>query len=341
MRVGMDVGRSGVKAETDTVRLLALPVLARLPEDPEWRDRGGLDRLVQTNGIAYLESWCLGYNAEDWLVGERVETLGLPGQYGMTVTKADPSTRLLILAALSALGANDRVEVCVGLPLHQFEREGQALRNLLRGEHTVRGAGHEHALTLLGVVVPEGLGLWARAVIPEGHPPDPHLVRQPTVVLDFGHRTIQVGVFSGLRLYPRPYVSAHGAYEIWEAALMEALEGPGQTLYESPQRAVLLARLLREEQILVRGQQVTLDRLRPLLRAQAERIWPRVREEIRRTLEQIPYERVVAGGGGVHLFGELLRDFFGEGLVVLEDRFAQAEGYRLFLEHRAFFRGVA
>ena len=170
---------------------------------------------------------------------------------------------------------------------------------------------------------------------------NPNLVRQPTVVLDFGHRTIQVGVFSGLRLYPRPYVSAHGAYEIWEAALMDALEGPGQTLYESPQRAVLLARLLREEQLLVRGQQVTLDRLRPLLRAQAERIWPRVREEIRRTLEQIPYERVVAGGGGVHLFGELLRDFFGEGLVVLEDRFAQAEGYRLFLEHRAFFRGVA
>ena len=35
------------------------------------------------------------------------------------------------------------------------------------------------------------------------------------------------------------------------------------------------------------------------------------------------------------------RTFFGEGLVVLEDRFAQAEGYRLFLEHRAFFRGVA
>lgn len=162
------------------------------------------------------------------------------------------------------------------------------------------------------------------------------------MVLDFGHRTIQVGVFSGLRLYPRPYVSAHGAYEIWETALVEALEGPGQTVYESPQRAAMLARLLREEQILVRGQQVTLDMLRPLLRAQAQRrIWPRVREEIRRTLEQIPYERVVAGGGGVHLFGELLREFFGEGLVVLEDQYAQAEGYRLFLEHRSFFRSVA
>ena len=202
-------------------------------------------------------------------------------------------------------------------------------------------AGQERALTLLGLVVPKGLGLWARAVTPDGQLPDRALARKSIVVLDFGHRTIQMGVLSGLRLYPRPYVSAHGAYEIWEAVLMEALEGPGQTVYESPQRAAMLARLLREEQILVRGQQVTLEMLRPQLRAQAERIWPRVREEIRRTLEQIPYERVVVGGGGVHLFGELLREFFGEGLVMLEDRFARAEGYRLFLEHRSCFRSVA
>ncbi len=341
MRVGMDIGRSGVKAETGTVRLLALPVVARLPEDPEWWERAGLDRVVRTNGMAYLESWHLGYNEDDWLVGEQVEALGLPGQYVMTVTKADPNTRLLILAALTALGASDRAEVCVGLPLHHFEREGHALHTLLRGEHNVRVAGQQRTLTLLGLVVPEGLGLWVRAVTPEGELPDGTLVRQPTVVLDFGHRTIQMGVFSGLRLYPRPYVSAHGSYEVWEAALMEALEGPGQTVYESPQRAAMLARLLREEQILVRGQQVTMDMLRPQLQAQAERIWPRIREEIRRTLEQIPYERVVAGGGGVHLFGELLREFFGDGLVVLEDRFAQAEGYRLFLEHRSFFRSVA
>lgn len=46
-------------------------------------------------------------------------------------------------------------------------------------------------------------------------------------------------------------------------------------------------------------------------------------------------------GSGVHLFGELLREFFGDGMVVLEDHFAQAEGHRLFLDHRSFFTSVA
>lgn len=88
----------------------------------------------------------------------------------------------------------------------------------------------------------------------------------------------------------------------------------------------MMARLLREGEIQVRGQRVTVEMLRPGLKKEADRIWPRVRGEILRTLEQIPYERAVAGGGGVHLFGDLLREFFGEGIVVLEDRFAQAEG---------------
>lgn len=121
----------------------------------------------------------------------------------------------------------------------------------------------------------------------------------------------------------------------------ELLEGPGQTVYESPLRAAMLARLLRDAEIQVRGQRVTVEMLRPRLKTQAERLWPRVREEILRTLEQIPYERVVAGGGGVHLFGDLLRDLFGDGMVMLQDRFAQAEGYRLFLDHRSFFASVA
>lgn len=105
------------------------------------------------------------------------------------------------------------------------------------------------------------------------------------------------------------------------------LEGPGQTVYESPQLAAMMAWLLREGEIQVRGQRVTLEMLGPRLKRQAERIWPRVREEILRTLEQIPYERVVAGGGGVHLFGDLLRELFSDGMVMLEDRFAQAEGH--------------
>jgi hypothetical protein len=83
----------------------------------------------------------------------------------------------------------------------------------------------------------------------------------------------------------------------------------------------------------VRDRRITLEGVQPLLTGEAERIWPRVKEEISRVLEGVPFERVVAGGGGVHVYGPLLREFFQDNLVILEDRFAQAEGCRLFLEH--------
>jgi hypothetical protein len=61
-----------------------------------------------------------------------------------------------------------------------------------------------------------------------------------------------------------------------------------------------------------------------------------------KALEQVPYERVVVGGGGATLFADLVMEYFGESKVaIMGDRFAQAEGYRLFLEHREVLRNLA
>jgi hypothetical protein len=315
--------------------------MVQIPKDVQWRERSSLDRLVKSDGLLYLESWPIGYRGEEWLVGERAERLGLLSQHVMTVAKADAATRLLVLAALTALEAPDVVDVCVGLPLHGYEEQGVVLQSLLRGEHRVVAGGRERSLQLKGTVVPEGLGLWVRSLSREGDGVDPNLAGVPTAVLDFGHRTIQMAVFTGLQMYPRPYVSAHGVYELWEEALIEQLEGPGQTVFESPQRAVMMTRLLQAGVVSVGGKAVTLEMVRPRLKLAAGRLWTRIAEEVRRTLEQIPYERVVAGGGGVHLFIDQLTEMFGDSVVILRDRFAQAEGYRLFLEHRAALREQA
>ena len=334
MRIGCDIGRSGIKASTLTERLLGLPVIAELPGDQDLRCRGTADRISRSNGALHLEAWRMGYDGREWLVGERVEALGLPGRYAMTVSKADASTRLMILAAVTALSEVNTVEVCVGLPHHQFDEEGQVMRDLLRGEHAVRVQGKERRVKLLGVVVPEGIGIWVRSLFPEGaSEPDRRLIPQMTVVLDFGHRTIQCCIFASLRVVQNPYVSAHGACEVWEGALMKLLEGRGGTVYESPQRAAMMTRLLRDGVLTARDRRITLEGVQPLLIGEAERIWPRVKEEIRRVLEGVPFERVVAGGGGVHIYGPFLREFFQENLIILEDRFAQADGCRLFLEH--------
>jgi hypothetical protein len=308
--------------------------MARLPQHEEWKAVSSLDRCrVDGDGLRYLESWRLAYDGEEWLIGERAERLGLPAMHVMTVGKADASTRLLVLAALSALDCGTMADICVGVPLHGYWRERERLRDLMKGEHRVVAGGRDRTFLLRGTVAPEGLGIWLAAAW-QGTDLDEQLLRAPTVVLDFGHRTVQVAVFTGLRVHPTFYVSGHGVYEVWEAALVEALEGPDQTVYESPQRAVMMTRLLREGRVSVRGAEITLQQLAPRLAAHAERLWPRLKAEILRTLVGIPYERVVAGGGGVHVYWDQVRELFEGKAVLLADRFAQAEGYRLFLEHR-------
>lgn len=343
MKLGLDIGRSGIKAVTEKgERLFGLPIIARLPANPEWRELSTLDRLERHDGLLRLDSWQLSYEGEEWLIGERVERLGLSGRYEMTVAKATPATRLLVLAAVSALGAPPLTDLCVGVPLHSHEEQGPALQRLLKGEHRVASGGRERSMILKGLVVPEGLGLWMRAATPDGVTLDRSLLQIPTAVVDLGHRTIQLAVWSGLRIYPQSFVSAHGVYEVWEAALREEFEGPGQTVYESPQRAMFMTRLLQDGELSLRGHTVTLETLRPRLMVHARAAWGRIRSELTRALEQVPYERVVVGGGGVHLFADLLVDFFGESkVVVMADRFAQAEGYRLFLEHREVLKELA
>lgn len=333
--VGLDIGRSAIKAAANGVRLFGLPILARPPEDERWRRAAALDRLVDRDGVRHLESLLVTVDGEEWLVGEYGERVGLPAIHVMTVDKADETTRVLVLAALAALEASIACRLCVGLPLHGYLRQGAVLTELLRGEHRIEVGSRSRIFLLKGTVVPEGLGLWARSAARDGGGLDEELLRLPTVILDVGHRTVQVSAFQGPRLMAQPYVSAHGIYEVWEAALVEAFEGPGGTVFESPQRAVLMSEMLRDGELSVRGTRMTLEEFRPyLLRGASER-WGRLRAEIGRALAGVQYKRAVAGGGGVTLFSGLLREVFGDELVVLDDRFAQAEGYRLIAEHEA------
>jgi len=339
----MDIGRSGIKAVAEhKQRLFGLPTIAKLPINQEWQGLSDLNRIERKDGLLHLDSWRLGYEGEEWLIGERAERLGLSACHEMTVAKATPATRLLVLAAVSALGAPPFTELCVGVPLHNHEEQGQLLQRLLKGEHRVNSGGREQHLMLKGVVVPEGLGLWLRAATPDGVTLDQSLMQVPTAVVDLGHRTIQLAVWSGLRIYPQSFVSAHGVYEVWEAALKEAFEGPGQTVYESPQRAMFMTRLIRDGELSLRGRTVTLEAMKPMLALHVKAAWGRIRRELDKALEQVPYERVVVGGGGATLFADVLMEYFGESkVVIMEDRFAQAEGYRLFLEHRDMLRELA
>lgn len=339
--IGMDIGRSGIKAVTNGIRLFGLPMIAKLPTDTEWRDRGAIDRVVKRDGALCLDSLQVGYDGAEWLIGGHGEDLGLSPVHAMSVEKADTATRLLVLAALAAMEVSTVSHVCIGIPHHGFARQGPELLSLLRGEHQVTLRDGPRTFILKGLVVPEGVGLWLSAALTPDGLPEIDALQLPTAVLDFGHRTIQVAVFQGLRTAGIPYLSVHGIYEVWKAALVEAFEGRGQTVFDSPQRALTMTELLQDGLVTIRGKRVTLDEVRPRLLVHAAARWPRIKSEIDRALEGARIKRVVAGGGGATLFERQLRDTFGEMLVLLPDRFAQAEGYRALLEHHALIKQVA
>ena len=256
MKIGVDVGRSSGKATIDQQRLLGLPVVCALPQGED--DQSLASRaLNRCNGTVHLESWVLRYQDQRWVMGERVEALGLPGQYAMTVRKADPMTRLLILGTLTALTTDDAIEGCVPLPVPRVRQEGAAMAARLQGEHRVGVGGQERRIRLAGVMAFEGLGLWMKSVVtdPAG-PPDPALVAQRTVVLDFGNRTVHTGLVCNGTVQRRPSGSTHGSSEVWESAIMQVAEGRGGTVDASLHRAALVAAMLRSGAITGRGKRL-------------------------------------------------------------------------------------
>jgi len=329
MILGIDVGRSGLKAVGESRRLFLLPVFSRvrrLPPQPR--------RVVDDGRLLRLKLLHLRYEGEDWLLGEEAEIPGGGAFYRMDLLKTDAYTRLLVLAGATQLTAAPRVEVCVGVPVAFYDQHAPLLRTLLDQVHTVTIGRETRELELHGVVVPEGLGLLVAASALQGAP-DLTFFAEPHVVLDFGHRITQAIAFQGVTTSLRAVTLYSAAWEVFDAVLREEIETPAGTLFEEPQKARMVEKLLFEGSLRVRGRQYRWADVEPRLKEEAQRRWPRLREEIQRALVGLDYVRVIAGGGGVHLFAQGLRELFRpEELILLEDRYAQAEGYRLFLAHQ-------
>src|SRR5574337_761917 len=252
----------------------------------------------------------------------------------MDITKASPFTRLLVLTAAALLGEAGVSEICVGLPVAMFQDQRQRLRALLTGDHELELDGSVRSITLKGLVVPEGLGLLLSSAS-DGEHLNVDEVRRSTVVLDFGHRTTQLVLFRGLLMSPVSFALHEAGTEIFERALIEAVDQPLARPHDPTTHALMAQDLCLDRQITVFPLTLTLEDLLPRLKAHAARLWPRIGGEISRALNGAVYERVIAGGGGAELFREQLMECFGDRLVILSDRFAQAEGYERCVRHRA------
>jgi plasmid segregation protein ParM len=120
--VGIDCGRSSVKAVTDG-KVISFP--SRIGE---WRER----RLVTSHGND-IE---LEYGGERYFAGDLAERESDFVRSMMTDSKANEDTLLLTLIALGRAGVNGNVTVVTGVPVAQHTpSEKRRIKELLAGEH--------------------------------------------------------------------------------------------------------------------------------------------------------------------------------------------------------------
>lgn len=326
MRYGVDVGRSGVKVKSEWSKVFLPPLIGRAQE-AQWPMTAEPKREANGDGISRVKMLRLSYQGTQWILGDEQHRMGYSCVYPMEVTKADAATRLLALGGVAACGVCPIAEICCGLPLSMFRDEMPRMLELLCGEHSIGVGDAEHPMRVKAMVVPEGFGVLVTAATSSEGTVDLDTLRKPTVVVDLGHRTTQLGLFRGVRLAPLGFVLPRAMGEVYEKVLQESVDRRLKMPFSPTTHALMGQDLLSEGRLVVNGLTVTWEECLPKLREAAKAIWPEVRAVIQRTLAGVVYERVVVGGGGVHLLADELRGLFGDQVVVVEDRYAQADGY--------------
>jgi hypothetical protein len=326
MQYGIDVGRSGVKVTSHGSRIF-LPSMISPATADGWALVADRRRVTEVNGVRRFQSLILSYNGERWMIGDEQQRMGYSCVNPMGVTKADPMTRLLIIGGLAATGIGEVAEICVGLPTAMFDTESPRMLELMRGEHRFGVDGVEQLVKVKTLIVPEGLGLlvWSCRSEHEGiHLPT---LKQSTVVVDFGHRTTQLSLFRGIRLAPIGFTLNQAMGQVFESVFREAVDEQLKMPFSPAMHGVMAQDLIWNGSVTVNGLHIQYAGIVPSLQAEARKVWPEIRAAIGRALAGVMYERVVAGGGGVHLLEDELREFFGSEVLLVTDRYAQAAGY--------------
>lgn len=326
MRYGVDVGRSGVKVAANGSRIFLPSIISRATVG-EWGLVGERRRETEVDGARRVQSLVLSYNGERWTIGDEQQRLGYSCANPMEITKADPITRLLIFGGVAAAGVGEVAEICVGLPAAMLDSEVPRMSELMRGEHRFGADGVEQPVKVKTLIVPEGLGFLVSTCRLGDGGIDLPLLRQSTVVVDFGHRTTQLSLFRGIRLAPIGFTLNQAMDQVFESAFRDVIDERLKMPFSPAMHAMMGQDLLWEGSVTVNGFTVALEEVMPTLRKEARKVWPEIRAAIGGALAGIVYERVVACGGGVNLLGDELRDVFGDGLLLMTDRYAQAEGY--------------
>ena len=248
-----------------------------------------------------------------------------------------PEYLSLFRAALSELteATQATVNLVTGLPLADYLRDRNALRDRLLGVHQfVREGRRGQSLTIETVrVVPQGWGaVLSQLLNPNGQIVRPELTRQKVAVLDIGGHTVNYLAVDGLSDIPaETQGTERGAWNVVRV-VRERLEREHPGLARLSDHKVMSAIVAGET--FDAGERVDLAAIaRPVL--------DDIGQEIVDTASQYwgagaaTFREVIVCGGGAYLFGRHVERAFRQAVVLDNPELANATGFYRFAVNQA------
>jgi len=263
-----------------------------------------------------------------WMVGQHATKMATRGQRQEAAGWIEtPEYLALFYAALGQISEaswfNGRL--VTALPILDFERDKEALRNLLQGEHRFSFQSRGQRVTIQDArIIPQGWGaVLAQLFDEKGKVCNPDLATQRVAVVDCGGRTVNYLAVHGLADLPSQSKGTdRGAWHVVRAvkAWLDT-EYPGLSAIQDHEimRAILLGEIYHGK---------TRVDLTPVVHP----IIAEIAGEIVNTASQYwgegapTFRSVLVIGGGAYLFGPAILDAFSQAVVLERPEFANAQG---------------
>jgi plasmid segregation protein ParM len=268
-----------------------------------------------------------------WMVGQHAVKMATRGHRQEVAQWINtPEYLALFYAALGQLSDASRfsVDLVTGLPILDFERDRERLRDLLLGDHrfSFQSRSNQFATVQSVRVVPQGWGgVLAMLFDARGKVQDADIATQKVGVIDVGGRTCNYLAVAGLSDLPSQNKGTdRGAWHVVRAVkawLDTHYPGLSSLQDHEVMRAIIAGEIYHK------GQRVDL----------APVVCPIVSDiasEIVNTASQYwgqgapTFRRVFNIGGGAYLFGPPILAAFGQATVPERPEFTNAQGYHNF-----------
>jgi len=312
-KLGLDVGRSMVKATCGGDVVLEFPPLVAAAGSSHGLMDGKVDRLDVT------------WEGTRWLIGESVR--GAAGARWVTdERKVGTDALVLALAAIGRLGVQGDVTLCAGVPAALWATDGAALRRLLTGPFTFSRNGHRCSVAVTAYVLPEPAGAYFSCLLsPAGRVGNSDLARYPVAVVDIGYRSVDIVLVDRGAIQEHVTRStAHGLVTAYNR-LFQQLTGEVGLLADDERMDAFLA-VVRGEPLVLKGRTLG-DDFRQVVAAAKPDLAEAITSDIRSALSGANYRVLLwAGGGAEWLRAELDRAFPG-GRWPADARLANVRGF--------------